>query len=129
VNFQPDEATGVQSRLSRALRDALRGRDQAAISALRSALAAIANAEAVDPAGRPAAATGSAHFAGAAAGPGATEAARKELTETAVQDIVRAEIADRQTAIGQYRRGGHAERADRLRAEITVLEAVLATGR
>lgn len=129
MNFQPDEEAGVRSRLSRALRDALRGRDQAAISALRSALAAIANAEAVDPGERPAAAADSAHFAGAAAGPGATEAVRKELTETAVQDIVRAEIADRQTAIGQYRHGGHADRADRLRAEITVLEAVLAACR
>jgi uncharacterized protein YqeY len=128
VNFPPDEEPGVRSRLSRALRDALRGRDQPAISALRSALAAIANAEAVDAGQRLPAAAGSAHFAGAAAGPGAAEAARKELTETAMQDIVRAEIADRQTANGQYRQGGHAERADRLRAEITVLEAVLAPG-
>ena len=119
---------GLQERLTRALREALRARDQVAIAALRSALAAIANAEAVD-AGEPRpAAPGSQHVAGAAAGPGATEVARKQLTETARQDIVRAEIADREVAAGQYRQGGHAERADRLHAEIAVLEKMLAPG-
>ena len=116
---------GLQERLTRALREALRARDQVAIAALRSALAAIANAEAVD-AGEPRyAVSGSRHFAGAAAGLGAAEVARKELTEPAVRDIVRAEIADREVAAGQYRQGGHAERADRLQAEIAVLAKML----
>jgi uncharacterized protein YqeY len=121
-----DENTGVRAQLSRALRTAMHSRDQAAVAALRSALAAIANAEAVDAGSRPAPVTGSEHFAGAAAGLGAAEVARKELTEAAVREIVRAEIADRETAAGQYRRGGHAERADRLAAEIRALEAALA---
>ena len=42
---QPDG--DVRDRLGRALRDALKARDQVAASALRSALAAIGNAEAV----------------------------------------------------------------------------------
>jgi uncharacterized protein YqeY len=121
-----DEYAGIRARLGQALRAALRSRDQAAIAALRSALAAIANAEAVDAGARPAAVTGSEHFAGAAAGLGAAEVARKELTDAAVREVVRAEIAGRAAAAGQYRRGGHAERADRLAAEITVLEAALA---
>lgn len=129
MNSQQARGPDVRARLNQALREALRGRDRAATSALRSALAAIANAEAVDASAQRAPATGSEHFAGAAAGPGAAEAARKELTETAVQDIVRAEITDRQTAIGQYQSGGHAERADRLRAEIAVLETILTSGR
>lgn len=119
------ENAGVRARLSQALRDALRSRDQATTSALRSALAAIANAEAVDASAQPAGPPGSEHFAGAATGLGAAEVARKELTEAAMRAIVRAEIADRETAVGQYLSGGHADRADRLRAEITVLEAVL----
>jgi uncharacterized protein len=128
VTNEQNARGALPERLSQALRDALRARDQAAVAALRSALSAIANAEAVD-AGEPrAAAPGSQHVAGAAAGPGATEVARKQLTETARQDIVRAEIADREVAAGQYRQGGHAERADRLRAEIAVLEKMLAPG-
>jgi uncharacterized protein len=121
-----DEGRAVRARLSQALRDALRGRDQAATSALRSALAAIANAEAVAASAQPAPATGNEHFAGAAAGLGATEVARKELTESDMQAIVRTEIADRETAVRLYARGGHIDRADRLRAEITMLERVLA---
>ena len=125
MTSQQDGGRAVRARLSQALRDALRGRDQVATSALRSALAAIANAEAVAASPQPAPASGSEHFAGAAAGLGATEVARKELTEPAVREIVRAEIADRETAVRQYARSGHADRADRLRAEITVLQGVL----
>lgn len=128
MTSQQHDERAVRDRLSQALRDALRGRDQVATSALRSALAAIANAEAVAASAQPAPAQGSEHFAGAAAGLGATEAARKELTESDVREIVLAEIADRDTAVRQYARGGHADRADRLRAEITVLRGVLAAG-
>lgn len=119
---------GLPERLTQALRAALRARDQVAIAALRSALAAIANAEAVDAGEARSAVSGGRHFAGAAAGPGAAEVARKELTERAVRDIVRAEIADREVAAGQYRQGGHAERAGRLQAEIAVLEKMLEPG-
>ena len=116
----------IQTRLTQALRAALRDRNQAATAALRSALAAIANAETVDPAGPPARPASSEHFAGAAAGLRAAEVARKELTEAAERDIVRAEIADREVAASQYLHGGHAARADRMRAEIAVLAAILA---
>jgi len=129
VTSEQNARAGLPERLSQALRDALRARDQAAIAALRSALAAISNAEAVN-AGEPrSAVSGSRHFAGAAAGLGAAEVARKELTEPAVRDMVRAEIADREVAAGQYRQGGHAERADRLQAEIAVLTKLLEPGR
>lgn len=66
-----DSRADIRTRLGRALTEALKARDAAAVSALRSALGAIGNAEAVDPReprpGRPAA-SGSAHLAGAAAG-------------------------------------------------------------
>ena len=64
---KPDD---IRTRLRRALSAALKARNATATSALRSALSAIANAEAVDPGpGRPAGA-GSAHVAGAVAGLG-----------------------------------------------------------
>jgi uncharacterized protein YqeY len=121
----------MRGRLGLALRAAMRSRDQAATAALRSALAAIANAEAIDPDARPASTRGgppvgtSEHLAGAAAGLGAGEAPRKVITEADAAAIVRAEIADRQLAASQYELGGHEARAERLRAEIEVLSAVL----
>ena len=66
----------VRERLSVALREALRERDAVATAALRSALSAIANAEAVSADAIPAARTSSAHIAGATAGLGASDAPR-----------------------------------------------------
>ena len=117
----------VRGRLGTALRAALRARDQAATAALRSALAAIANAEAVSadtlpPAPAPAS---SPHFAGAAAGPDASEVPRRVISEPAMTEIVRAEMTDRRQAAGQYAQAGHADRAACLTAEADVLAAVL----
>ncbi len=123
MTSQQDGGRAVRARLSQALRDALRGRDQVATSALRSALAAIANAEAVAASPQPAPASGSEHFAGAAAGLGATEVARKELTEAGRCGRScgpRSPTGRRPSA--STARSGHADRADRLRAEITVLQ-------
>ena len=88
----------TRPRLQLALREALKARDTIATSALRSALAAIDNAGAVPPAPAPPAGTASSHVAGAVAGLGAGEAERRRLTEAEVQELVRAEIADRQAA-------------------------------
>jgi uncharacterized protein len=119
------EDSGTRQRLQTALRAALRARDTIAISALRSALAAIDNASAVPAAPAPAAGTGGPHVAGAAAGLGAGEAARRLLTEADVQDIVRAEIAERQAAARDYGRSGHPDQAERLRRGTQVLISAL----
>jgi uncharacterized protein YqeY len=105
----------IRTRLRRALREAMRDRDASAVSALRSALSAIGNAEAVDrgPA-RPAGAS-SAHFAGTVAGLGAGEAERRTLTEAEAIAIVRAEVTERHAAALEYERSGHAEAAAGLR--------------
>ncbi|MEV0244855.1 hypothetical protein AB0I06_33795 [Streptomyces sp. NPDC050674] len=96
----------------------MRARDRAAVSALRSALAALDNAEAVAP-------DDSAPRAGALeqspVGAGATEAARRELGERDVLDIVRAEATERLEAAAQLTAPAHADRAGRLRAEAAVL--------
>jgi uncharacterized protein YqeY len=115
---------GLRDRLRRALAEAMRRRDRVAIVALRSALAAIDNAEAADAATAPRPAAGR-HFAGTVAGLGAGEGDRRRLTETGVQAVVRAEVADRMAAADRYQRSGHPDRADRLRAEATVLSGHL----
>jgi uncharacterized protein YqeY len=114
-----------QTRLAATLREALRTRDKAAVAALRSALAAIANAEAVSPLPARANRASSEHIAGAAPGLRAAEVPRRQLSEEEVTQVVRREITERQEAAGQYAGAGHHERAARLRTEAEVLLAAL----
>jgi hypothetical protein len=109
----------MEEALRTALRSAMRSRDPVATAALRSALSALDNATAVPPAAAPAP-PGDRHVAGSAAGLGAAEAARRELTPAEAAAVLRAEIADRRAAAGQYPPG---PAADRLRAEADVLAA------
>jgi len=91
--------------LRRALTAALKSRDAVAVSALRSALAAIENAGAVEPGHAPA--PGSGPIAGAVDGLGA------------------AEVEQRREAAREYAALGRTDRADRLHAEADVLAAHL----
>jgi len=116
--------TPLQARLRTALTETLSSRDPVAASALRSALSAIANAEAVPPAER-ARHVGSEHFAGAVAGLGAAEAVRRDLTEADVAAIVSAEISDRRSAADDYDRLGRPDESTRLRREANVLAELL----
>ena len=153
----------LRERLSRALPVAMKARDRVAVGVLRSALAAIANAEAVDPSRTPSPAArpdptspssessdrltghperassgpespdpraarlgpaesgGAPPFAGTVVGVGATEMERRSLTGEQVEEVVRAEIAERETAAAEYERGGQFEHAERLRNEARVL--------
>jgi uncharacterized protein len=113
----------TRDQLGRALRQALKARDTIAVSALRSALSAIANAEAVEPASPPAGS--SEYIAGAVSGPGGGDVPRRTLTDADVAEIVRAEIADRLRAADDYRRSARTERAERLQREASVLTAQL----
>jgi len=117
----------VRARLRLALTGALRARDVIAVSALRSALGAIANAEAVDP-GPVATGPGSAYVAGAAVGLGATEARRRGLSTAEAEQIVRAEAGEREDVAREYERAGHTDQADRLRREARVLMSAVAGG-
>ncbi|MFF7179398.1 hypothetical protein [Streptomyces sp. NPDC008121] len=96
----------------------MRARDKAAVSALRSTLAALDNAEAVPLSEDRLRGTA---LEASPAGVGATEAVRRELTERAVLDVVRAEAAERLDAAEQLTAPAHADRAARLRAEAEVL--------
>jgi uncharacterized protein YqeY len=124
----------LHERLRRALPAAMKARNRPAVTALRSALAAIDNAGAVDPAQAPSAggdqgpaSLGAVHseFAGTVAGVGATEVARRRLSQAQMEEIVRAEIADRETAAAGYDHAGQLDPAERLRAEAEVLRAYL----
>jgi uncharacterized protein YqeY len=123
-----NDCAEVRVRLSAALKEAMRGRDQVAVAALRSALAAIGNAEAVaadQHAPEAAPGDGSPHFAGAVAGLGATETARRSLSPADLNAIMQAEIGERERAADQYAASGFTDRAERLRREATVLTSVL----
>jgi uncharacterized protein len=132
----------VRSRLQTALREAMKARDSAAASALRSALGAIGNAEAIPPSAIgnaeaiPPSAIGNAeaipvpgavrpgdhqHIAGSAGSLGAGEAERRILTEEDVAGIVQAEVTQRLVAASQYEAAGYGDRASRLRREAEVI--------
>ena len=106
--------TTLRGRLTAALPPAMKARDPAAVTALRSALAAIENAAAVtpqDPAyGLP------------ATGLGVTEVPRRDQDDAEIERIVRAEIAERRAAAAEYDRLDRPEQAARLRAEAHILE-------
>ncbi len=106
--------------LRSALLGARRRRDEVATTALRTTVAAIANAEAVPIIDVPTA-TSSRHVAGAVSGLGATEMPRRELSEADVRAIVLAELNERETAAARYRGLGRPEHADRLLAEAEAL--------
>jgi uncharacterized protein YqeY len=120
-----DAVSSLDSRLRAALPTALKARDRVAVAALRSALAAIDNAQAVE---APPAPRSGGVVAGAVTGLGGGEAPRRELSPGDVVAIVRAEVVDRRAAAGEYERAGQGDAAARLTAEADVLAAHLAEG-
>jgi uncharacterized protein YqeY len=107
----------TRGRLRAALTTAMRARDAAAVSALRSSLGAIDNAES----------------AGVDAGPvwpprdglGAGEAPRRRLTATDVDALLRAEVEERRSAADAYALAGQRDHAERLRHEAAAVAAHL----
>ncbi len=124
----PDEGTldgstaPLRDRLRAALRPAMLARDKVATSVIRSALAAIDNAEAV-PAEERSTSTSEGPIAGARLGLGAGETQRRELTEQDVLAILEVEIAGRLTAATEVERAGRPDHGERLRAEAVVLSS------
>jgi uncharacterized protein len=119
MSLQPRDT--LLLRLRAALAAAMKTRDATAVGTLRSAPGAIDNAGAV--AVVPPCSGGV--IAGAVTGIGAGEAARRQVTESSITDIVRTEVADREAAAIDYERLGRHEPAARLRAEAAVLVAHL----
>jgi uncharacterized protein len=111
------ETVPLRERLRAAVPAAMKTGDRRAVSALRSALSAIDNAEAVE--------IGDDLRAGAIeagpAGLGAAEVARRALSEDEITAIVQAEISERRAVAADYEKAGHGERATALLAEADAL--------
>ena len=105
----------MRTSLRDGLKTALKTRDRVAVSALRSALAAIENAEAVP--------------VGAASEPsvgvGTAEADRRVLTDADLRSIIEREVEERTSAAEEYVRHGRSDVAEGLRAEAEVLRRYL----
>lgn len=103
----------------------MKAKDRIAVSALRSALAAIDDAETVPAAPQPGV-EASEHVAGAAAaGIGAADVARKQLTEEEMRAVVAREHRERVAAAMTYAELGRNQDAGRARAEADVLARYL----
>jgi uncharacterized protein len=109
--------------LREALLAARKDRDAVRVAALRSALSAIENAETPDAVTLDA--PSSAAIAGGVVGLGAAEVTRRELDDTRIRDLLRAEVAERLEAAEQIAAGGQPDRSARLRAEAAVLTDLL----
>ena len=95
----------IRESLSAELTDAMRRRDTAVVSALRTVLAAVANVEAAPQSGPSGGEPASAHLAGSTPGLGSTEVPRIDVADDQVRAIVTRERAELV---------GHAERLTRL---------------
>jgi uncharacterized protein len=115
-------ATVWRTRLRDALLAARKDRDAVRVSALRSALSAIDNAETPDSARVDAAPSGT--IAGGVVGLGAAEVARRELRDAEIRSLLQSEVDERLSAAGAIDTT-HAERAAVLRAEAAVVSAML----
>ena len=118
------ESEDLRTQLRRQLSTAVREHDRPAVSALRSAMAALDNAEAVQP-GEGFQPEVSQHVAGGVAGLGAAEVERQVLDAESQRAIVKAEIESRLTAATTYEQHGQSARAAELRLGADVLAAVL----
>jgi hypothetical protein len=109
---QPDDG-GLRRRLQVALTSAMAARDRPVVSVLRTTLAAIANAEAVDP-------TGPTRPVGLR-----DDVERRHLDEEDVRAIVRREREELRSAADELARVGRPDRAEALRAQAAVITAHL----
>ncbi|HJU00900.1 MAG TPA: hypothetical protein VJ966_06795 [Actinomycetes bacterium] len=128
---RPAAAEDIRSRMRRGLVAAMKARDQQAVAALRTTLAAIDNAEAIendevvydeeideyvaDPRSALDAVEAHPAVAGSVLGVGAAEANRRILTPAEVAEVVHAEVTEREAAAELLERVGPLVQAERLR--------------
>jgi uncharacterized protein YqeY len=116
----------MRDRLRHDLTAALKARDRTAVSALRSAIAALDNAEAVEIGDQQtASAATSPHIAGASAGAGSADVPRRALADDEIKAIVTDQIEERRQAAREYDELGQTDAAQRLTAEADVLTRYL----
>jgi uncharacterized protein YqeY len=120
VNRMEDPAAQWRQTLRAQLMAARKDRDSIRVSALRSALSAIDNAETPD-VDVPAAGA----IAASAAGLGAAEVPRRVLTDAEIRTLLRTDVDDRLLAAEQMEAGGQSERAAAVRSKAAVLVDLL----
>jgi uncharacterized protein len=112
-----------RDRLRESLLSARKSRDTASVTAIRSALSAIDNAETPHAdqldtrIGGP--------IAGAVSGVGSTEVARRALSDAEIRGLIQAEVDELLTAADEYIANGHHERAADLQSQAAVLTLAL----
>ena len=97
------------------LRTAMKARDSARVAVLRTTLAALANAEAVD----------TTHTSVPVRGLYATEAERRELTDDDIRGVIAAERDELRAAAADMRAGGHDDEASDRDTKAAILDAYL----
>lgn len=117
---QADDPGALRAWLRADLITAMKARQRETVAALRSTLAAIDNAEAVDVSGSTDTASGS-PIAGARAGVGSSEVERRVLTLEEVRVILEAQVTERLEAAEGYNGYGQHEMANELRREASAL--------
>lgn len=132
---RPEATEDIRVRMRRGLVDAMKARDQQAVAALRSTLARIDNAEAVDADAvdddglddEPALYSGEGHpaVAGSVLGVGAADVDRRVLTPEEMAAIVRDDVEEREIAAEVLVRVGRPDQAERLRAQNKLLTTYL----
>lgn len=110
----------VRDKLRTALLRAMRDRDPETVSALRSVLGALDNAES---SGIIAPRAGA--IEASAVGIGRADAARRELTDADVCHVIQMEIDERRRAAEEYARAGRPERVAGIEREIAAIRAAL----
>jgi uncharacterized protein len=111
----------LRTSLQAAVPAAMKARDKEAVSALRSALARIANAEAVPIDTMPAAGA----IGEGPVGHGAADAPRRQLDESEIRALVMAEVTEHEQAADLLAASGQVAVADGLRAQAAVLRSHL----
>ena len=106
----PDAELAFRARLAADLKTALKTRDAAEISAVRSLIAAIDNAGAVATPAKNVPVYGQ-----------SGDVPRRDLSPADLEHLLGAEIAEREEAVATYEAGGQRDAAERLRAQLRVL--------
>ncbi|OMC50601.1 glutamyl-tRNA amidotransferase [Mycolicibacterium fortuitum] len=112
-----------RDRLRASLLVARKSRDTVSVTAIRSALSAIDNAE-MPQADQTDTRIGGA-IAGAVSGVGSTEVARRALSDAEIRALVQAEVDERRTAAAEYIANGHHDRAADLQLQAAFLTQLL----
>lgn len=115
----------IRDLLQSELATAMRGRDTQVVAALRSALSALANAEAAPATEQPHPGATATHFAGAAPGLGAAEGQRLHVNEDQQRAILADEAADLARHVTQLERVGRQAQSDGARRAWQVLTRIL----